>query len=121
MTDNPQQILRDEVHLRVLRLLEQNPNLSQRELADMLGVSLGKANYCIAALLEKGWIKMHNFHHQPDKRVYTYLLTPEGVAEKAGLTLRFLVRKRREYDLLRVEIEELAREVEMMTTNEESV
>ena len=77
-----------EIHLRVLRLLEANPHLTQRELADELGISLGKANYCLKALLVKGLIKMQNFSHARNKLSYAYLLTPSGIAAKARLSDR---------------------------------
>lgn len=109
----------DETHLRVLRLLQANPELSQRELADALGVSLGKANYCLRALLEKGLVKVRNFKNHRHKRAYAYLLTPEGVAAKGALTARFLKRKMAEYDSLRLEIEALAREVAQSTGSAE--
>ena len=103
--------LQDEIHLKVLRQLEHNPDQTQRDLAEALGVSLGKTNYCIQALLAKGLLKIGNFHRQKNKRVYTYLLTPEGLAAKAALTARFLKRKMHEYEMLRQEIESLAAEL----------
>ncbi|MDP2240489.1 MAG: MarR family EPS-associated transcriptional regulator [Burkholderiales bacterium] len=102
----------DESHYRLLKLLEVQPNLSQRELARELGVSLGKINYCLAALIEKGWIKARNFRNNRDKLSYAYLLTPSGIEQKATLTVNFLRRKMAEYDALKHEIEELKREVE---------
>lgn len=95
----------------MLRTLEANPRTSQRELADSMGMSLGKANYCLKALLDKGLIKMQNFRNSRNKLAYAYLLTPAGVAAKTSLTARFLKRKMAEYEALRVEIEELKREV----------
>lgn len=95
----------------MLRTLEANPRTSQRELADSMGMSLGKANYCLKALLDKGLIKMQNFRNSRNKLAYAYLLTPAGVAAKTSLTARFLKRKMAEYEALRVEIEELRREV----------
>ena len=99
--------LQDENHLKVLRLLEANPHLSQRDLASALGVSLGKTNYCLQALLGKGLIKVQSFNKSPNKLAYAYLLTPTGISEKAGLTVRFLARKVAEFDSLRLEIEAL--------------
>ena len=96
--------LQEENHLKVLRLLEANPQLSQRDLAVALGVSLGKTNYCLKALLAKEFIKMQSFRKSPNKLAYAYLLTPVGMAEKAGLTVRFLARKVAEYESLTVEI-----------------
>jgi EPS-associated MarR family transcriptional regulator len=102
----------DSSILRVLRLLDSGPRLTQREMARELGVSLGKANYCLHALLGKGFVKIQNFRRSTNKRGYVYLLTPEGVAAKAELTRQFLARKREEYDELRLEIERLERETE---------
>ena len=103
--------LQEENHLKVLRLLETNPHLSQRELADALGVSLGKTNYCLKALLGKGFIKMQSFKKSQNKLAYAYLLTPTGITEKAGLTVRFLARKVAEYESLTLEIEALKSEM----------
>lgn len=102
----------EESHLKVLRLLESDPSQSQRELARALGVSLGKTNYCIRALLEKGLIKVQNFRSSDNKLSYAYLLTPAGVAAKAELTRDFLKRKVREYEHLKGEIERLKAEVD---------
>lgn len=92
--------------------MEARPELTQREMAREMGVSLGKANYCLRALLGKGLVKAQNFRKSPKKRGYIYLLTPEGVAAKAALTRDFLARKREEYHALRVEIERLQKETE---------
>ncbi|WP_323017826.1 MarR family EPS-associated transcriptional regulator [Castellaniella sp.] len=100
----------EENHLKVLRLLEADPGLSQRDLSQVLGISLGKTNYCMRALLDKGLIKMQNFRNSENKLGYAYLLTPAGIAAKADLTHRFLKIKVREYELLRHEIEELQRD-----------
>ena len=94
-----------DVHFRVLHLLEEEPNLTQRELAERLGISLGGANYCIKALIDIGHIKAGNFKKNPDKSVYLYLLTPKGIAEKAQLTSGFLKRKMAEYQALKKEID----------------
>ena len=99
-----------EAHFRVLRLLEGNPQMNQRDLAAAAGVSLGKTNYCINALLEKGLIKVQNFKSSKRKLAYAYLLTPAGIAEKAALTQRFLTRKMEEYEALKAEIEQLKQE-----------
>lgn len=101
----------EENHLKVLRLLVENSHMNQRDLADALGVSLGKINYCIKALVEKGLIKVQNFRNSQNKLAYAYLLTPLGIAEKANLTARFLRRKLAEYESLNHEIELLKREV----------
>ncbi len=100
----------EDIHFRVLRLLEANPAMNQRELAEELGVSLGKTNYCLKALLAKGMLKMHNFQSSKRKLAYAYLLTPQGIAEKAALTGRFLQRKMDEYVVLKAEIESLKQE-----------
>jgi EPS-associated MarR family transcriptional regulator len=102
----------DQSELGVLRLLEDSPSRSQREVASELGMSLGKVNYLLKALLEKGFVKIQNFRNSSNKRAYAYLLTPEGVAAKADLTQRFLARKIAEYDALRLEIERLRQESE---------
>ncbi len=98
--------------LGVLRLLDARPSRTQRELARELGVSLGKANYVLKALLNKGFIKAQNFRDSSHKRGYAYLLTPEGVVAKAELTRNFLARKIEEYEALRLEIDRLQRESE---------
>lgn len=100
----------DFSQLGVLRLLDESPSRSQRELAHELGMSLGKANYVLKALLDKGLVKVQNFQNSQSKRAYAYLLTPAGVAAKAELTRHFLARKIEEYDALRLEIEQLRAE-----------
>ena len=90
-----------------MRLIEQNSRLSQREIADQLGLSLGAINYCLKALREKGYVKVSNFNENPHKLAYAYLLTPSGIAAKAALTGRFLKRKLAEYEALKAEIESL--------------
>jgi len=102
----------DEVHYRLLKALEEQPDATQRELAGKLGVSLGKTNYCIRALLEKGWIKAKNFKNSKNKLAYSYLLTPSGIEARARITARFLKRKIGEYEALKAEIEQLTAEVE---------
>lgn len=104
--------LQDETHLRVLRLLENNAQMNQRELAENLGVSLGKVNYCLKALLGRGLIKIHNFRNSQNRLAYVYLLTPSGIAEKTLLTKRFLDIKLVEYEMLKQEIEALTKEVD---------
>lgn len=105
-------MLDDEIRYQILKALEDNPTMSQRELASLLGVSLGKANYCLKALIKQGLIKAENFTSNPDKRVYAYLLTPTGVKEKAKVTVRFLQRKMNEYEQIKKEIARLKNEVE---------
>ena len=102
---------RDELRLRVLRALEANPELSQRQLAAELGVSLGGVNYALKALIERGFVKANNFRKSGNKVAYLYVLTPKGVAEKVSLSTAFLGRKLEEYEVLRQEIESLKREV----------
>ena len=102
---------RDELRLRVLRALEANPELSQRQLAAELGVSLGGVNYALKALMERGFVKADNFRKSGNKVAYLYVLTPKGVAEKASLATAFLGRKLEEYEVLRQEIEALKGEV----------
>jgi EPS-associated MarR family transcriptional regulator len=97
--------------LRLLRYLEAHPQVSQRELAEHLGVSLGKANYCLKALIEKGLVKARNFSNSQNKRAYLYILTPQGMEAKARIAARFLQRKVDEYEALKSEIELLRREV----------
>jgi len=102
--------LQEDTYFRVMRLLEINSELTQRELAKELGISLGGLNYCLKALVEKGWVKIHNFSRSNNKLGYIYLLTPAGVLEKASLTNRFLQRKMSEYEDLKREIKLLKRE-----------
>ena len=101
----------EDTRFRVLRALQENPHLSQRELADRLGVSLGATNYVLRALLEKGAIKVRNFRGNSRKLSYAYILTPQGLAEKATLTARFLARKQQEYEALKAEIEAVSLEL----------
>ena len=96
-----------DIHLDLLRKLEQNPNLTQRELSKEMGVSLGKVNYCIKKLSKKGWIKLKNFSKNPNKVGYIYLLTAKGIDEKTKLTLEFLQIKIEEYEVLKKEINSL--------------
>ena len=91
-------------HFEVLRKINKKPNYSQRKLAKELGFSLGKLNYCLKALQEKGLVKVQNFKKNPDKLNYIYLLTPKGVAEKTRLTIDFMKRKMKEYDELKKEL-----------------
>lgn len=104
--------LQEDTHFRVMSLLKTNPNLSQRELAERVGISVGALNYCLKALTEKGLVKIRNFATSKSKFGYVYVLTPSGLAERAALTRRFLTRKLAEYESLRAEIEALKREVQ---------
>ena len=103
--------IHQDTHLKVLRLLEANPQINQRDLAAALGVSLGKTNFCLRALLNKGLLKMQNFQSSKRKLAYAYLLTPAGIAAKTALTGQFLACKLEEYARLNAEIEALQQEV----------
>ena len=105
-----------DIHLDLLRKLEANPEYTQRELSREMGVSLGKVNYCMKKLIEKGWIKLSNFSHNPNKVGYIYLLTPKGIEQKTKLTILFLKRKIEEFEILKDEISELKLESEKMNT-----
>ena len=100
-----------ELEYRALKILEQQPDLTQRQLAEELGVSLGKAHYLVKSLIDVGWVKLDNFQRSDNKWGYAYLLTPMGIVEKAAITARFLVRKQREYTQLQEEITQLQEEV----------
>jgi EPS-associated MarR family transcriptional regulator len=102
----------EDTAFRVMRLLQSNPDLTQRELAQELGVSVGGLNYCLKALIDKGWVKMQNFSQSKNKFGYVYILTPAGMAEKAALTSRFLKRKMSEYEALKAEIDALQNETQ---------
>ena len=103
-----------DIRLDLLRKLESNPQFTQRELSREMGVSLGKVNYCIKKLTEKGWVKLTNFSHNQNKMGYAYLLTPSGIEEKSRLTFSFLKRKIVEYEVLKKEINALKLESEEM-------
>jgi EPS-associated MarR family transcriptional regulator len=103
--------LQEDTYFRVMRILQDNPDLTQRELAEKLGISVGGLNYCLKALMEKGLVKMKNFANSKNKFGYVYVLTPTGMAEKAAITHRFLQRKMDEYEALKAEIEALRSEV----------
>lgn len=104
--------LQEDTHFRVLRILQQNPEMSQRELAAAVGVSVGGMHYVLNALIDKGLVKLGNFTAAEDKRRYAYILTPKGVSEKAAITRRFLDRKIQEYKVLKAEIEALSTEID---------
>ncbi len=101
----------DDVRYRLLKLVEEQPELTQREAAERRGMSLGKVNYCFRALIGKGWVKARNFRNAERKGAYVYLLTPKGIEEKLRVTARFLDRKLREYDALIEELHVLTSEV----------
>jgi len=101
----------EETRLRVMRLLAENPNLTQRELAAELGISLGATNSCLRALIDWGLVKTENFRKSDNKRAYLYLLTPSGIAQKLSMTRRFIAIKQAEYDAIRKELEDLRKEL----------
>ncbi len=103
--------IREEARFKILRLLHENPDTNQRELGERVGVSLGAVNYCLRALVERGFVKVGNFSDSQNKLGYIYSLTPLGIAEKVRLTGRFLARKKSEYDALKAEIDALSREM----------
>lgn len=107
-------MLTDEYRYKILKLVSDNPEISQRELALQLGISLGRTNYCIKALIEKGILKAANFRNSKNKLAYMYLLTPDGVELKARITMQYLKLKLQEYEALQREIEELRREASMI-------
>jgi EPS-associated MarR family transcriptional regulator len=113
MTSRQASIL-ENTHFRIMRILQENPDLTQRELAEKLGMSVGGLNYCLNALIDKGLVKMQNFSNSKNKFKYVYLLTPMGVAEKVALTTRFLSRKMEEFEALKLEIEALKSEVDAL-------
>ena len=105
--------MNDELQHRIFKIIEQRPSINQRELSRELGISLGKANYCLKALVGKGWVKINNFRNNHNKLAYAYILTPSGIDEKASVTLRYLKRKMREYDELKLAVEELKKELSL--------
>jgi EPS-associated MarR family transcriptional regulator len=111
----------EEIEYKALKLLEANPELSQRQLSSGLGVSLGKAHYVLKSLIDVGWVKLDNFRRSDTKLGYTYVLTPSGIAEKAKITVRFFERKQREYLELQSEIQDLQVEVEKIERDRNSV
>lgn len=113
----------DSTHYKVLKLIEAEPEISQRELANRMGVSVGKTNYCLKALIGKGFIKLRNFRRSDNKLAYAYLLTPSGIEEKARLTISFLRMKEAEYEQIKREIAELqaeSRRIERADTHSNS-
>ena len=112
-------ILTDEIRYQLFKRLEQNPSLTQRELAEALGISLGKTNYCLNALISRGWVKVRNFRRSQRKLGYAYFLTPKGLEEKTQVALRFLKCKQQEYDDLVKELEALREDVALLKPAEE--
>jgi EPS-associated MarR family transcriptional regulator len=107
----------EDTRFRVLRLLQNRPDMTQREIAEALGISLGGVNYCLHALASKRLVKIHNFKNNRNKIGYAYLLTPKGIAEKTRLTASFLRRKMKEYEELRAEIAALEAEMSHPTND----
>ena len=101
-----------DINYQLLKLVEQNPTFSQRQLAEAMGVSVGKANYCLRALVDKGLVKAKNFKNSNNKAAYLYLLTPAGIIAKAKISVLYLERKVDEYEALRKEIEQLRAELD---------
>ena len=101
----------EDNYFRVMRILHDSPDITQRELAEKLGVSVSGLNYCLKALIDKGWVKIQNFSNNKNKLGYAYLLTPKGIAQKASLTSSFLQRKMQEYEALKQEIKQTKQDV----------
>ena len=114
----PSPIYEDETYLKLLKVLEINPQIGQRELSKEIGVSLGKVNYCLKSLLEKGLVKAENFKKNNNKLAYTYILTPHGIIEKSIITARFLQRKMNEYEQLKSDIANLT--ADLANSNKEN-
>jgi len=113
-------VLTDEYRYRILKLLEADPHASQRRIADELGISLGRVNYCLQALIQKGLVKVNNFRNNANKQIYLYLLTPKGINEKTRVTLRFLKVKMAEYEALERELEVLRTEARRAAPSREA-
>jgi EPS-associated MarR family transcriptional regulator len=107
-------IISEENRYKLLKLLHENPEMNQRQIATELGLSLGKVNFCLKAVIEKGWVKAGNFSKSPNKKAYVYLLTLRGIEEKAKVTFDFLERKQKEYEALKTEIEALSIEAKSL-------
>ena len=111
----------EDVRLRIMRLISENPELSTRQIAAEVGVSNGSAYYVLTALVQKGFVKLENFRQNPRKGQYAYLLTPRGIREKSLLTHRFIDRKKQEYERLRAEIEALEDEVGLINAERSEI
>jgi EPS-associated MarR family transcriptional regulator len=107
-TNNLPKTQHPDTHYKIMDLIEKNPDITQRQLASKLGISLGSMHYCLKALAHKGWVKAGNFKHNPNKSSYLYLLTSEGISQKSKLAIDFLKRKKQEYQKLKSEIDELS-------------
>lgn len=114
----PKSAIPDELRYKLLKKIAENPEISQRELAGLMGVSLGKTNYCLKALIEAGWVKVGNFTRSYNKLNYVYFLTPKGVAEKTAVTLRFLKHKQMQYERLKQEIDQLKNEAKVLVAGQ---
>lgn len=108
-------MINDELKYRLLKLLEKDPNMSQRAISREMDISLGKVNYCLRALIDKGMIKARNFYKHKNKSAYAYFLTPKGIEEKAKITYQFLQSKLAEYEKLKFEIEEIRKEAKALS------
>jgi EPS-associated MarR family transcriptional regulator len=106
----------EDTYFRVMRILHDSPDITQRELAKKLGVSVSGLNYCLKALIDKGWVKVQNFSNNKNKLGYAYLLTPAGIVEKASLTSNFLHRKMEEYKSLKQEIKQIKQELNRLSS-----
>ena len=106
------QQITDEIHLKVLDIIDEQPQITQRELSRQLNISLGKVNYCLKALLDKGLLKVNNFKNSKNKRAYIYLLTPKGIEQKTLLTAKFLKHKMAEFEALKQEIAQLKQKLD---------
>lgn len=107
-------IISEENRYKLLKLLHENPEMNQRQIASELGLSLGKVNFCLKAIIEKGWVKAGNFSKSPNKKAYVYLLTLRGIEEKTRVTINFLEQKQKEYEKLKAEIDELQNEAKSL-------
>ena len=107
-----------DIRLDLLHKLESSPEYTQRELSQEMGVSLGKVNYCMKKLIEKGWVKLINFSRNPNKVGYSYLLTPKGIEQKGRLTISFLRIKMEEYEMLKEEISSLKQDAEQLKSSQ---
>jgi len=113
--------LQEDTYFRVLRILEEKPEITQREIAQKLGISISGLNYALNALIAKGWVKVHNFRSSNNKFGYAYYLTPSGVAEKVSLSSKFIQRKLQEYDEIKAEIESLRSEMYIQDFNNNKI
>lgn len=110
-------MLSNEYHYKILKLVEANPQISQRELSSLLGISLGKVNYCLKALISLGMVKIENFKNSENKMAYAYLLTPSGIEAKAMVAAVFLREKIAEYEMLKTQIAELEKDMESLRSS----